>query len=280
MPYRYIRLIITFALFTVNWGAHAAPVFESYALESPSELLAKSKQWAMAHNLKWIRQVSLEQETGTPGLSGWVLYVCDIHYMAKVKELDETAGLGGPCKIAIMPFGTGSRVLMQHPQIRNQSAPDTLALSFKMRNALGALASNSVTEVDFGVPPPGSWIYRKKSSNQYPELMLNLQNNLVAAGLALVRVQHMDLGLRSKGYPSLPYKILYVTGPINIDYNLNPELSLFVPIPILVYEDENGNGSLASGGTAIARGLVRDSKAALALADLDTRLAIALDNLD
>ena len=85
---------------------------------------------------------------------------------------------------------------------------------------------------------PVHGIYHSALRQPFPDALNDLQLAIEDAGYRVVRIQRVDVGLRSAGYPTAPYRIVYFARK-DIDRVVvnRPRLALFLPLSITLYAD-------------------------------------------
>ncbi|MDH5445041.1 MAG: DUF302 domain-containing protein [Gammaproteobacteria bacterium] len=78
----------------------------------------------------------------------------------------------------------------------------------------------------------------------YPEAMMFVQDQLRQRGYKISRVQHVDKGLKSRGYESRRYRVVFFGKPdeINIIRTQYSALIPFFPLNITVFEEPDHIG--------------------------------------
>lgn len=74
---------------------------------------------------------------------------------------------------------------------------------------------------------------------EFPEAMLNLQQNINQDGFTVLRVQHVDKGLKTRGYETEPYKVVFFGKADEIDFLRReyPVLIPFLPLSITIHRE-------------------------------------------
>lgn len=88
----------------------------------------------------------------------------------------------------------------------------------------------------------------------FPEAMLLLQDTIKQHGYTISRVQHVDKGLNTRGYPTELYKVVFFGKEkeiANIERNY-PELIPYIPLSITIFNNKNSSriSSLKPGNIA------------------------------
>ena len=83
-----------------------------------------------------------------------------------------------------------------------------------------------------------------RCNNTYPEAMSFVQEQLVKRGYTVSRVQHVDKGLKARGYESLRYRVVFFgkSDEISMIKSQYPALIPFFPLNITVYEEKDHVG--------------------------------------
>jgi uncharacterized protein (DUF302 family) len=74
----------------------------------------------------------------------------------------------------------------------------------------------------------------------FPEAMVSLQEAVANHGYTVSRVQHIDKGLRQRGYETGRYQLVFFGQPLQMDMvRVNhPGLMPYLPLKITLYEEE------------------------------------------
>lgn len=78
------------------------------------------------------------------------------------------------------------------------------------------------------------------SKNDFPETMMRVQQELNKKGYQMTRIQALDQGLAKAGYDIENYRIIFFGNSLDFDIvqQRNPELTVFLPLSVTVYEDD------------------------------------------
>jgi uncharacterized protein (DUF302 family) len=78
------------------------------------------------------------------------------------------------------------------------------------------------------------------SHNDFPDTMMRVQQELTQRGYQITRIQTLDQGLEKAGYEIDKYRILFFGNALDFDIiqERYPELTVFLPLSISVYEDD------------------------------------------
>jgi len=73
----------------------------------------------------------------------------------------------------------------------------------------------------------------------FPEVMLELQNNIEAKGYQVSRVQQVDVGMKKAGYTIEEYRVVFFAKPGELKTILEyyPEFASFLPLSITIYRE-------------------------------------------
>jgi len=79
-----------------------------------------------------------------------------------------------------------------------------------------------------------------QTESDYPEAMATLQDNILAKGYTISRVQRVDYGMEKAGYDIEEYRVVFFAKPEEMAFILkdHPELAPFLPLSITIYKDE------------------------------------------
>ena len=82
-----------------------------------------------------------------------------------------------------------------------------------------------------------------RCDQDFPEAMSFLQNSIRQRGYTISRVQHVDKGLKQRGYQSLKYKVVFFGKADEIDdIRLHyPQLLPYIPLSITITQQERFN---------------------------------------
>ncbi len=77
------------------------------------------------------------------------------------------------------------------------------------------------------------------SRNDFPDTMMKVQQELANKGYKITRIQTLDKGLGKAGYTIDRYRIIFFGKPLDFDIiqQRYPKFSVFMPLSITVYED-------------------------------------------
>ena len=80
-----------------------------------------------------------------------------------------------------------------------------------------------------------------ESQNDFPDTMTKVQQELANKGYKVTRIQALDQGLGKAGYTIDRYRIIFFGDPLDFDIvqQRYPQLSVFLPLSITIYEDED-----------------------------------------
>lgn len=79
------------------------------------------------------------------------------------------------------------------------------------------------------------------SGNDFPDTMMKVQQELVNQGYQVTRIQALDQGLARAGYRIGRYRIIFFGNPLDFDIvqQRYPQLSVFLPLSVTVYEEDD-----------------------------------------
>lgn len=103
--------------------------------------------------------------------------------------------------------------------------------------AVSALALSTVAAADE--------LLMVRSDRSFPEAMNQLQQIILDHGYRIARVQRVDIGLTSSGYPTAEYRIVFFAKPEEMTTlpARHPELLPYLPLKIVVFAE--GESTLA-----------------------------------
>jgi uncharacterized protein (DUF302 family) len=102
---------------------------------------------------------------------------------------------------------------------------------------------------------------QKSCDMPFPEAMALLQEAIVSNGYTVTRVQHVDKGLRQRGYETGLYRVVFFGRPKQMAWVREnyPVLMPYLPLKITLYEGE-GHVSASSLQPATLSHFFRDAK--------------------
>lgn len=96
--------------------------------------------------------------------------------------------------------------------------------------------------------------FTARCKTPFPESMSYLQELIIKHGYIISRVQHVDKGLKSRGYETGLYRVVFFgkKDEIHTIQNNYPALIPYIPLNITIFEDEIYTGISSINPTSIS----------------------------
>lgn len=106
------------------------------------------------------------------------------------------------------------------------------------------------------LPAQGAGLMMVRSSQQFPETMLQIQEAIDAQGYTLSRVQRVDVGLDRMGYETDKYRVVFFARPEEVRRLRREHSSLipFMPLKLAVFAEGDDTLVVGADPAWLARG--------------------------
>ena len=89
------------------------------------------------------------------------------------------------------------------------------------------------------VPVQADELMMVRVHKPYAEAMLALQDTITLSGYKVMRVQRVDIGLKSRGFPTAEYRVVFFGKPDEVQAisKQHPELMPYLPLKVTLFAE-------------------------------------------
>ena len=123
-----------------------------------------------------------------------------------------------------------------------------------MKSLLRYLMLSSVLSLSVSYVASADEMMMARITQDFPEAMLRLQEQLKKQGYTISRVQRVDIGLTKSGYKTDKYRVVFYGKPDETRYISQhyPELTPYLPLKIAIFAEADDTMMIAANPVILA----------------------------